>query len=132
MTPSDTAARPPSRFDATLGVRLSGRSSLPAGWRPEDLLRLGRSRDDFLPALEAAARMGLALAEVEGLAAEGWLDWQARRDELWVRPVVLSRLRVRDPRVPEETVESATVPDRRDDADSPADHGLERFGRSDP
>lgn len=76
--------------------------------------------------------MRLTPAEVEGLAAEGWLDWQARRGELWVRPVVLSRLRVRDPRVPAEPTTSAVVPERRDDADSPADHGLERFGRSDP
>ena len=79
------------------GVRMNGRSSLPAGWRAEDLLRLGRPRhDEFLPALEAAARMNLTLAEVEGLAQEGWLDWQARGGDLWVRPVVLSRLRVVD------------------------------------
>jgi hypothetical protein len=130
--------RPLSRFDATLpnspavGVRLCGRSSLPAGWRPEDLLRLRRP-DDFLPALEAATRMGLSFAEVEGLAVEGWLDAYVRGGELRVRPVVLSRLRVRDERVPAEPTTSAVVPDRRDDADPPADlDGLERFGRVEP
>jgi hypothetical protein len=100
--------RPLSRLpEPALGVRLSSRSSLPAGWRPEDLLRLERA-DEFMPALEAAAAMGLTLAEIEGLAVEGWLDAHVRRDGLWVRPVVLSRLGVHDPRV--EPPEPARLP----------------------
>lgn len=82
------------------GIRLTNRSTLPAPFSCESFLGLDRPRrDEFLPALEAAARMNLTLAEVEGLAQEGWLDWRARGGDLWVRPVVLSRLRVVDERV---------------------------------
>lgn len=100
-----------SRFDVMLAesreVRPAlgvDRSRLPRSFTWERVLGYG-SRDDFVPALEAAATMGTTLAEVEGLAAAGLLDATYRADGLWVRPVVLSRLRVRDPRVPEPVVE---------------------------
>jgi hypothetical protein len=72
--------------------------------------------------------MGLTLAEVEGLAMEGWLDWQARGGDLWVRPVVLSRLRVVDERVAEHVdvdPESGLV-----EPPAPVVDPLDGFGRS--
>jgi hypothetical protein len=91
-----------------LRVRLTSTRTLPPGWSCEDSLGLDRRRDEYVPASEAAARMGLTLAEVEGLAVKGWLDAHFRRDGLWVRPVVLSRLGVHDPGV--EPPEPARLP----------------------
>jgi hypothetical protein len=73
--------------------------------------------------------MGVSVAEVEGLAAEGWLDSSVRGGKLWVRPVVLTRLRVSDPRVGEQPASPAT-PDAGIRRSSPAAPLGGGFGRS--
>jgi hypothetical protein len=88
---------PPHGTHAVRADRLSPSpaSSLrnPPGFRAEDVLGLVRRRREFLPVREAARAMSLTVPEVEGLCAEGWLDWRAdRRGNLIVEPVVLSRL----------------------------------------
>jgi hypothetical protein len=126
-----------SAADATAEKRLwrgtrTSRSSLPAGWRAEDRLGIG-SRVEFFPAPEAARRMGLPLEEVVQLAGEGWLDARVRNGELYVLPVVLSRMAVRDARVPPaETPEPVAVFPVVGNEPEPEPEGLVAFGRAKP
>jgi hypothetical protein len=129
-----------SRFDdaiaaaaeATAEARLRrgagqlGLPRLPRSFTAEGVLGLDRY-DRLVPALEAAVAMDVPLAEIVSLAESGLLDAQVRRDGLWVRPVVLSKLRVRDPRVPSVDDESEHVADNRAGTDA-APWSLPEFG----
>jgi hypothetical protein len=125
-----------SRFDGLLAesrrvepVIGAARPRLPRSFTAEGVLGLDRS-DDLVPAVEAAALMNVSLAEVVSLAGSGVLDARVRRDGLWVRPVVLSRLRVRDQRMPEQVEPDVHV--GTDDEPSPAPEVAESFGRIGP
>lgn len=52
--------------------------------------------DGFLPLRQAATVMGLKESETVELAGQDMLEWRLRGERLYVRPAVVSVLRVRE------------------------------------
>jgi hypothetical protein len=71
----------------------TARSSLPRGWRPEDLLGGGGTRG-FVPFAQAAEQMGAAEDDVFELARQGYLLAELRGTTLYVQPAIVGITRV--------------------------------------